>query len=128
MICFHFREETILIWSTPFYQTQKCKSYKQNKQYFPEQIASKITQSNAYGQVVPCRQVHSHVLHRDSKILCQRGVSLVTAMQRLAQQRKSYNQNILRVLATGVLTLVVATTWRSSQVFGKEEPHEIHNH
>ena len=74
------------------------------------QIASKISQSNAYGQVVPCRQVHGHVLHRDSKRLYQRGFSLVTAMQRSAQQRKSYIQNILTVLATGVLALVVATT------------------
>ena len=69
------------------------------------------------------------MLHRDnSKILCKEISVWVRQCSGLAQQRKSYNQNVSTLLATAALTLVVATTWRNSQFFAEEEPHDIHNH
>ena len=94
----------------------------------PLQIASKITQSKASGQVVPCRRVPYYMLHRDiSRMLCKEISVWLRQYSEMAQQRKSYNQDILTIPATDVLVLVV-TSGRSSQFFEEEENHETQNH
>ena len=55
----------------------------------PLQIASKITKSHAYGQVVTYRQVPYHLLHRDiSKVLCEEISVLITAMQWISSTKE----------------------------------------